>query len=226
MAGNDPLPLYEAPDTREQFDAAARRLQRQFWDQQAGDWDAVHAARGLQPLHIPLMAPWVSSPVLLVGAGRGMMLQALREAGYAATGVDWSASMVAEAQRDGVAGLSHADACDLPHASRSLASVIFATGILLPTLARARKQASLAEAWRVLAPGGTLLLCLWYERDSTAARHAAENVQLPIHTLRAQVHWDLAPLAASLAECGFRSLGEIRCDEIFIWSLAKPGGEL
>jgi SAM-dependent methyltransferase len=222
MPENDPqLPLYEAPATRELFDAGARRIQRQFWDSEALAWDSKQANRGLQPHHLAWMAPWLTGPVLLVGAGRGMMLQALRAEGHAATGVDWSVNMVAEAQREGVIGLSHGDACHLRNDSESLASVIFSTGVLLPTHTRERRNAYLAEAWRVLAPEGKLLLCLWFEQGCAAARRAAENVQLPIHTLRAQVHWDLEPLAASLADCGFRSLAQIKYDDIFLWSLAK-----
>ena len=227
MPENDPqLPLYEAPATRKLFDAAARRIQRQFWETQAVDWDAGQANRGLQPHHVAWMAPWLTSPVLLVGAGRGMMLRALRVEGYAATGVDWSINMVAEAQREGMVGLSHGDACHLLNDSQSLASVIFSTGVLLPTHTRERRNAYLAEAWRVLAPGGKLLLCLWFEQGSTGAQRAAENVKLPIHTLRAQVHWDLGPLAVSLTDCGFRTLGQIKHDDVFIWSLAKPSSRL
>ena len=58
--------------------------------------------------------------------------------------------------------------------------------------------------------------------DSAKARLAAENVKHPIHTLRAQLHWDLRPLAASLSHQGFRSLDQIRQDDVLIWSLAKP----
>jgi SAM-dependent methyltransferase len=213
--------LYEAPATRELFDSGARRIQQQFWDNQAADWDDDRAGRGLQPQHIGRMAPWLASPVLLVGAGRGMMLQALRAQGYCATGVDWSANMVAEAQRKGIVGLSQGDACCLADASESLASVIFSTGILLPTHSRDRINAYLGEAWRVLVPGGRLILCLWFEEGAAAAQLAAENVKLPIHTLRAQVHWDLGPLTASLADCGFHTLDQIQQADILVWSLAK-----
>jgi SAM-dependent methyltransferase len=222
MSSNGPrLPPYEDPSIRESFDAAARRIQQQFWDTQAVDWDAGRADRGLQPHHIERMATWLADPVLLVGAGRGMMLQALRAKGYAATGVDWSASMVAEAQRDGISGLIRADAGHLPHESQSQASVIVSTGVLLPTHAQDRRDAYLGEAWRILVPAGYLILCLWFEEGSAAAQRAAENVKLPIHTLQAQVHWDLGPLAASLSRRGFHTLDQIKGDDVLIWSLAK-----
>lgn len=222
MPENDsPLPLYEAPSTRARFDGAARRIQQQFWDSQAGDWDDGRADRGLQPRHIERLAPWLACPVLLVGAGRGLMLEALRADGYAATGVDWSANMVAEAQSEGIAGLGHGDACRLPHDSGSQASVIFSTGTLLPTHAQDRLSAYLGGAWRILAPGGHLILCLWFEQGSVTAQRAAENVKLPIHTLQAQVYWDLAPLAATLSAWGFHAVSQDKLDDIIIWSLAK-----
>jgi ubiquinone/menaquinone biosynthesis C-methylase UbiE len=197
-------------------------MQQQFWQRQAVDWDAGRAGQGLQPHHIESMARWLTDPVLLVGAGRGLMLQALRAKGYAATGVDWSAGMVAEAQRAGILGLRHGDAGDLPCDDQSLASVIVSTGVLLPTQAQHRRDAYLGEAWRVLASTGHLILCLFFAPDSAKARLAAENVKHPIHTLRAQLHWDLRPLAASLSHQGFRSLDQIRQDDVLIWSLAKP----
>lgn len=216
-----PLPPYEAPSVRDRFDSGARRMQRQFWDSQAAEWDEGRAGRGLQPRHLEHMTPWLASPILLVGAGRGLMLRALQAKGYVASGVDWSANMVAEALREGVVGLSHGDACHLPDESGSLASVIFSTGILLPTHVADRTKAYLEEARRVLAPGGHLILCLWFDQGSAAARRAAQSVRLPIHTLRAQVHWDLGPLAASLAECGFDALDQVKLDDIIIWTLAK-----
>jgi len=226
MAGNDARPpLYESPATRDRFDAAARRAQQHFWDAQAADWNAERAGNGLQPHHVEAMAPWLAAPILLIGAGRGLVLQGLRAAGYAATGVDWSAGMVAQAQRAGVAGLSHGDACHLADRDRSLASVIFSTGVLLPTHGEARRNAYLGEAWRVLVPGGRLILCLWFEQESAAARLAAESVKLPIHTLQAQVHWTLDPLAASLSACGFHTLDQAMHDDVLVWSLAKPERE-
>jgi len=222
MARNEAQPpLYEAPASRESFDMAARRIQQQFWEVQAADWDAGRAGRGLQPGHVEAMAPWLAAPVLLIGAGRGLMLLALRAAGYAATGVDWSAGMVAEAQRAGVAGLSHGDAYHLANASRSVASVIFSTGVLLPTHSEARRNAYLGEAYRVLVPGGHLVLCLWFEQDSAAARLAAESVKLPIHTLQAQVHWSLDALNTGLSVCEFNSLHQVMHDDVLIWILEK-----
>lgn len=227
MPENDaPPPLYEDPVVREPFDAAARRMQRRFWDIQAGDWGAAQAARGLQPRHLPLIAPWLVAPVLLVGAGRGTMLRALRVQGLAATGVDWSAAMVAKAREEGVTGIEHGDACDLDRADQSLATVIISTGVLLPTHAPERRCAYLAEACRVLVPGGTLLLCLWFAPGSGAAQRAAENVQLPVHTLRAQVHWDLGPLGDCLSRYGFETVDEFIEDEVLLWRLAKSHSEI
>jgi SAM-dependent methyltransferase len=222
ISKNDPpLPLYEDPSIRERFDAAARKIQRQFWDTQAADWDAKRAGRGLQPRHIERMATWLIDPVLLVGAGRGMMLQALRAKGYVTTGVDWSASMVAEAQREGILGLSRGDADRLAYDSQSLATVIVSTGVLLPTHTQDRTDAYLDEARRVLVPAGRLILCLWFTEGSAKAQRAAESVKLPIHTLQAQVHWDLGSLAASLSQQGFHTVGQIIDADVLIWSLVK-----
>jgi ubiquinone/menaquinone biosynthesis C-methylase UbiE len=226
MSENNPrLPLYEDPSIRERFDAAARKMQQQFWDDQAAHWDGRRNGQGLQPHHIDSMAPWLTDPVLLIGAGRGMILQALRAAGYAASGVDWSANMVAEAQREGIFGISRGDADHLPYGNQSFPTVIISTGVLLPTHTRDRREAYLGEAWRVLMPAGHLMLCLLFEEGSTRARLAAENVQLPINTIQAQMHWDQGPVAASLSRLGFQTLDQIKQDNVLIWSLAKTSAQ-
>jgi SAM-dependent methyltransferase len=222
MSKSDPpLPMYEDPSIRARFDIAARRMQQQFWDNQAVVWDAERSSHGLQPHHIEGMATWLADPVLLVGAGRGTVLQALRTKGYAATGVDWSANMVAEAQREGILGLSRGDAGYLPYGNQSVATVILSTGVLLPTHTQERRDSYFGEAWRILVPTGHLILCLWFEEGSAKAQWAAENVKLPIHTLQAHVHWDLGPLAASLFRQGFDTLDKIKHDDLLIWGLAK-----
>jgi SAM-dependent methyltransferase len=222
MFRNDPqIPLYEDPVVSERFDIAARKCQQQYWDNQAVGWNVERASQGLQPHHVETMASWLTEPILLVGAGRGMMLQALRANGFSVTGVDWSANMVAEARRDGIVGMIHGDAGHLPCASRTIGTAIISTGVLLPTHAPMRRDVYVNEAWRVLVPAGHLILCLWFEEGSTKARWAAENVKLPIHTLQAHVHWDLGPLATSLSRRGFDTLDQIKHDDVLIWSLAK-----
>jgi SAM-dependent methyltransferase len=204
------------------FCAGARRIQRQFWDGQAAAWDAASAARGLQPHHLAAMAPWLNSPVVLVGAGRGTMLRALRAEGLEASGMDWSPAMVEAAEQDGVAGIALGDAAHLPYRDGSVATLLIATGTLLPTHTHERLGEYLGEARRVLKPAGHLILSLWYEHGSAAARRSAQSVRLPIHTLRAHVHWDLTPLSGLLRDMGFVSLAQLQQADLLIWSLARP----
>jgi len=218
MTGTEPL--YEDPEVRDRFDAEARRVQRQFWDSQAGEWDARLNCRGLQPRHVAAIGDWLCDPVLLIGAGRGLILTALRAEGHAAGGVDWSERMVAEARRDGVEGIETADAEALPFEAGRFGTVIVSSGVLMPTHTRARLSAYLAEARRVLAPGGSLVLCMWFTEGSTDARLAAEGVRLPIHSIHAQKFWDLDGLASVAAELGLERLAEFGCDDIRLWRLA------
>lgn len=100
------------------------------------------------------LRPLVEPPLLEIGCGEGNNLYRLRDRGRC-VGVDLYAAKVAFAQR-AVAGadFAAADAARLPFADASFRSVLIRD--LLHHVPDAR--AALAEALRVLAPGGRLLL--------------------------------------------------------------------
>ena len=216
-------PIYEDPAQAERFDAQARRLQRQFWETMAPDWDAQQNGQGLQPQHVAEIAPWLGDDVLLIGAGRGLVLAALQAQRRRAVGVDWAERMAAEGLRDGVTGIAVADAEALPFADARFDTVLIASGVLMPTHSRPRLRAYLAEASRVLAPGGALLACLFHSAGLTQARLAAEGVRVPSHTVHAQRFWDLSGIAAAAADQGLSQAGQRDWPDLCILRLLPVG---
>lgn len=214
----DDVPVFEDPVVRDQFDRQAQLIQRCFWDAQANEWNEERANQGMRAEYLDALAG-LTGPVLLVGVGRGMILNALRDRGFRSTGIDWSEAMIDAARRDGVYGIEQADAGKLPFDAKSFGSVILSTGVLMPTHLSARTRRYLQEARRVVSRRGHVFLCVCYEEKSEAARVAARNVQLPIHTIHAQVFWELSTLEGMLPELGLKRVRHVQCDGVRILQL-------
>src|ERR1043166_10290651 len=76
------------------------------------------------------LLPEIESPVLVVGAGQGLIVAELRKHGYECAGVDLSPEMIRHAQlRRGLA-LVQADAKALPFPAASYQTIIYATGVV------------------------------------------------------------------------------------------------
>jgi SAM-dependent methyltransferase len=134
------------------FDAEQRRrlevLERtHFW----------FAARA-ELVHTSMERHGAQSPVLDVGCGTGRLVGDLRERGWAAFGVDAAGTVDV-----------NADALVLPVADSSVATVL-----LLDVVEHLDDRRAVAEARRVLAPDGLLVVAvpahpwLWSARDSRA----------------------------------------------------------
>lgn len=99
-------------------------------------------------------------PVLEAGCGLGQYVVLLRTRGYRATGIDWSAEGLRTCRRE--APTTPLSVMDLR--SLGLRDGAFAAYISLGVVEHdpAGPDAILKEAWRVLAPGGALILSVPY----------------------------------------------------------------
>ena len=176
-----PKTLFENPETAKAFDLQARKLQRQFWDDQAANWAMEETLLGLQPTHLDKVVTHLTAPLLVIGAGQGLIQQALFDRGVPATGVDWSSAMVEMGNMRGIEDLICADADDLPFKDGEFATVVLSTGVLMPTHSKDRIAAYFSEVRRVLEPKGMLIVAVLYEKGSEQARTQAQNVQHPVH---------------------------------------------
>jgi hypothetical protein len=96
------------------------------------------------------LLPEIKPPVLVVGAGQGLIIAELRKHGHECDGVDLSSEMIRQAKlRRGIA-LVQADAKAMPFPSASYETIIYATGVVDFTADEDEIRAILTEGRRVV----------------------------------------------------------------------------
>ena len=133
----------------------------------SGFWD------GLAPHHAEIedtnfdlasvrhLLPDIETPVLVVGAGQGLIVAELRKRGYECDGVDLSSEMIRQAKlRRGIT-LVRADARAMPFPMASYQTVIYATGVVDFTSEDDDIRAMLAEGRRVVKESGKVFVAFY-----------------------------------------------------------------
>lgn len=135
---------------------------RRSWGGAAADYDRAMAPALVdgQRALLALAGPLAGRDVLDIGCGTGAVAEMVARAGARVTAVDLAPEMVAVARsRPALAGADlramDAQALDLADASQDVALAAFSL-MLVPQPARA-----IAEALRVLRPGGLFALVVW-----------------------------------------------------------------
>jgi len=131
---------------------------RAFEDRYRGSREVIKSRlRTYQPFLGALLARYPGAPALDLGCGRGEWLELLTEQGFRARGVDLDAGMLAACLERGL-DASHADALAalsaLPDASVAMVSAFH----LVEHIPFETVRVLVAEALRVLVPGGLLIL--------------------------------------------------------------------
>jgi SAM-dependent methyltransferase len=115
------------------------------------------------------LLPEIESPVLVVGAGHGLIVGELRKRGYECEGVDLSSEMVRQAKlRRGIT-LVQADAKAMPFATASYETIIYATGVVDFTAEEDEIRAMLTEGRRVVKKSGKVFVA-FYRRSAAQER--------------------------------------------------------
>lgn len=159
--------------------------------------------RAVQPL-LPLLG---AGPVLELGCGNGKLLRPLRKAGVDAVGLDVAWHPLARMPADVPRVL--ADAAVLPFADASFTAVldVHCTG----HLGAAGRAAAAREAWRVLRPGGHLVVERLSPADLRASQGkpvAGEPGMVEVEDGRRTFFADAARIRQDFGAVGFAPLGD------------------
>ena len=134
--------------------------QSRFWDVLA----AHHA--GLEDNYLDLASLRrilgdVRSPVLIVGAGQGLLVAELRVKSFQCDGVDFSPEMIRYARVRRGMNLIQADASAMPLGDATYETVIYATGVIDFNSDENAIRSILNEGRRVVKPGGKIVVAFY-----------------------------------------------------------------
>ncbi|MBE0544790.1 MAG: class I SAM-dependent methyltransferase [Verrucomicrobia bacterium] len=100
-------------------------------------------------------------PVLVVGAGQGLIVAELQSKGFQCDGVDFSAEMVRRARSRRGINLIQADASAMPLGDATYETIIYATGVIDFNSDENAIRCILREGQRVVKPGGKIFVAFY-----------------------------------------------------------------
>lgn len=103
----------------------------------------------------------IRQPVLVVGAGQGLIVAELRRQGLQCEGLDLSPEMVKYAKSRRGLALIEADAKAMPFAPAAYETIIYATGVIDFIGDEEAIRAILEEGRRVMKPGGKIFIAFY-----------------------------------------------------------------
>jgi SAM-dependent methyltransferase len=132
----------------------------QFWDVLAPHHSAIENSY-LDLASLCGILPDIHPPVLIVGAGQGLLVAELRRNGFQCDGVDLSEVMIEYAKRRRGLTLIQADARALPFGDRAYGTIIYATGVVDFMGDEMEIQVIMNEARRIVEPAGNIFVAFY-----------------------------------------------------------------
>jgi SAM-dependent methyltransferase len=185
---------------------AVRDFEHAGWQQAAADYDGSFLAATRLFSGALLDAVGEAQDLLDLACGSGVVAEAALRRGLRPVGLDFSPAMLAQGRRRAPAlDLREGDAEALPFADAAFDAVVSNFGVHHVE----RPRRALAEAFRVLRPGGGLAFTLWAPPEENPAwrllfdavrAHGRLDVALPAG---AEGLSGVAAFAAATAEAGF-----------------------
>lgn len=131
-----------------------------FWDTLAPQ-HAIIEDNYLDLRSLHRILPEVQPPVLVVGAGHGLLVEELRDRGFECQGVDFSAEMIRCAKLRRALDLIQADAKAMPFGAGTFGTIIYATGVIDFIADEDRIRVILNEGRRVVSPAGKIFVAFY-----------------------------------------------------------------
>ena len=108
----------------------------------------------------------LEEPVLVVGAGQGLIVAEVRKSGLRCDGVDFSREMIRQAKLRRGLDLVHADARALPFGDATYGTILYATGVVDFAADENAIQRVLEEGRRVARPSGKIFIAFYRFSDA------------------------------------------------------------
>jgi ubiquinone/menaquinone biosynthesis C-methylase UbiE len=157
---------------------ATTPLATDFWDALAPYHSALED-NYLNRASIRRIAHQIHEPVLVVGAGQGLIVAELHKLGLQCDGVDFSTEMIRNAKIRRGLTLVHADARRMPFENGSYSTMIFATGVIDFMGDEEQIRLILNQGMRVVKPSGTIFVAFY--RMSVALQQLLKRVGLLVN---------------------------------------------
>ena len=132
-----------------------------FWDAFSPYMDFLENALGINLDNLGPIIPLIKSPVLVVGAGQGLLVGELQKKGFNTEGIDLSPQMVEYAEKRRGIKLFLANANNMPFEKGQFKTTIIATGVIDFLSDSAQIAAILNEVRRVTDAQGEIIVALF-----------------------------------------------------------------
>lgn len=145
-------------------------------------WDALapfHSAIENNYFDLPSLRrilPDLREPVLVVGAGQGLIVDELLKKSFQCDGVDFSPEMIRYAKLRRSLSLVQADAKAMPFKDASYQTIIYATGVVDFIGDETEIKRIMAEAARIVSPTGAIFVAFY--RASAAVEKLLTELEL------------------------------------------------
>ncbi len=133
---------------------------KDWWINWAPYWEILED-RHLSKMVTEKFVGYVKSPVLVIGAGQGIIVNYLKELGHVVDGVDLEPEMIRIAKERRNLDIIHADARKMPFNDGSYKTVIIASGVVDYGTPEDVIKEILDESKRVTAKGGNLFVSFY-----------------------------------------------------------------